>query len=99
MVAGGGRGSVSINGSMAVNNISNHVLAYIDASQVTSKSIILAASDSSEIGAIAKRLWVVPHMHSIGASVAVNCMGTAGKSPPCSRIYTEFQRSYRRKAA
>jgi len=77
VVAGGGAGSVSINGSAAVNSIGNDVLAYIDASQVTSlKSIYLSASDSSEIGAIAGAVGASANV-TIGASVAeipISCM-------------------------
>ena len=54
------------------------MLAYIDASQVTSlKSIYLSASDSSEIGAIAGAVGASANV-TIGASVAVNYIGTTG---------------------
>lgn len=77
VVAGGGIGSVSINGSVAVNSIGSHVLAYIDSSQVISrKSIALLASDSSEIGAISGPVGGA-YYASVGASVAVNYLGTS----------------------
>ncbi len=79
LVAGGGGGAqVSVNGSVAVNSIGNDIAAYIESSQVLGElDIILLASDSSEIGSIAGSVGGAG-MVAVGASVAVNYIGTSG---------------------
>jgi hypothetical protein len=90
VVAGGGIGSVSINGSVAVNSIGSHVLAYIDSSQVISrKSIALLASDSSEIGAISGPVGGA-YYASVGASGS-QLSWDFRKSPSCTCLYFQFQ--------
>lgn len=84
--ASGGGGQVGVNGSVSINSISSQVQAYIKSSTVAAtQDIELLAYDYSEIGSIAGTV-AGGYYAAVGASVAVNYIGTAG-SPHLVQAY------------